>query len=159
MKRRLSEEVGCETAAEIYEKLIRRTLGVACDFKRRAPSARIVLFHTPQDPVEKLKNKFRGPWEFCPQEGEHLGARMANALRAAFATGANKAVLIGTDLADIEATDIEGAFRNIGKKVRRAGSGCRWRLLSHRDGSSDWRSFAFQRMGNRRSLFHDRTRA
>jgi rSAM/selenodomain-associated transferase 2 len=42
---------------------------------------------------------------------------MANALRAAFATGANKAVLIGTDLSDIEATDIEGAFRNIGEKT------------------------------------------
>ena len=117
VKRRLSEEVGPERAAEVYEKLIRRTLGVAGDFKRRAPEARVVLFHTPQDPVEKLRNKFRGPWEFCPQQGKHLGARMANALRAAFATGANKAVLIGTDLSDIEATDIEGAFRNIGKKV------------------------------------------
>ncbi len=117
VKRRLSEEAGSQRAVEVYEKLIRRTLGVACDFKRRAPEARVVLLHTPQDPVEKLKNKFRGPWEFCPQEGQHLGARMANALRTAFATGANKAVLIGTDLSDIEATDIEGAFRNIGEKA------------------------------------------
>ena len=117
VKRRLSEEVGSERAAEVYEKLIRRTLGVAGDFKRRAPEARVIIFHTPQDPVEKLKNKFRGPWEFSPQQGQHLGERMANALRAAFATGANKAVLIGTDLSDIEATDIEGAFRNIGEKV------------------------------------------
>ncbi len=117
VKRRLSEEIGSERAAEVYEKLIRRTLGVAGDFKRRAPETRVVLFYTPQDPVEKLKNKFKGPWEFCPQQGEHLGERMANALRAAFAAGANKAVLIGTDLADIEATDIEGAFRNIGEKA------------------------------------------
>jgi len=117
VKRRLSQEVGSEKAAEVYEKLIRRTLGVACDFKRRAPATRMVLFHTPQDPVEKLKNKFRGPWEFYPQEGEHLGSRMANAFRAAFATGADKAVLIGTDLSDIEATDIEVAFRNIGEKA------------------------------------------
>jgi len=117
VKRRLSEEVGPARAAEVYEKLIRRTLGVVCDFKRRAPATRILLFHTPEDPVEKLKVKFRGPWEFRAQEGEHLGARMANALRAAFATGADKAVLIGTDLADIEATDIESAFREIGEKV------------------------------------------
>ena len=117
VKRRLSEEIGSERAAEVYEKLIRRTLGVAGDFKRRAPEIRVVLFYTPQDPVEKLKNKFRGPWELCPQQGEHLGERMANALQAAFATGANKAVLIGTDLSDIEATDIEGAFRNIGEKA------------------------------------------
>ncbi|MFZ0927154.1 MAG: TIGR04282 family arsenosugar biosynthesis glycosyltransferase [Syntrophobacteraceae bacterium] len=117
VKRRLSEEIGSQRAAEVYEKLIRRTLGVACDFKRRAPEARIVLFHTPHDPVEKLKNKFRGPWEFWAQDGEHLGMRMANALRTAFATGARKAVLIGTDLSDIEAKDIEGAFRNIGEKT------------------------------------------
>ena len=117
VKRRLSEAVGPKRAAEVYEKLIRRTLGVACDFKRRQPGVRIVLFHTSQDPVEKLRNKFRGPWEFCAQKGEHLGARMENALQAVFATGARKAVLIGTDLADIEATDIEWAFENAGQKV------------------------------------------
>jgi hypothetical protein len=42
---------------------------------------------------------------------------MENALQAVFATGAGKAVLIGTDLADIEATDIEWAFGNTGQKV------------------------------------------
>ena len=117
VKRRLSEEIGSQKAAEVYEKLIRRTLGVACDLKRRAPETRIVLFHTPEDPVERFETKFRGPWEFCPQQGENLGVRMANALENAFATGANKAVLIGTDLADIEVMDIEGAFRDTGERV------------------------------------------
>ena len=117
VKRRLSETVGPQRAAEAYEKLIRRTLGVACDFKRRATEVRIALYYTPADSVESIRNKFRGPWEFCPQQGEHLGARMANALRAAFANGAAKAVLIGTDLADIEATDIDWSFRNAGESV------------------------------------------
>jgi hypothetical protein len=117
VKRRLSEEIGSEKAAQVYEKLIRRTLGVACDFKLSSPETRVVLFHTPDDPLEKLKNKFQGPWEFRPQEGKHLGQRMENALRAAFAAGARKAVLIGTDLADIEANDIEGAFRDTEEKV------------------------------------------
>ena len=117
VKRRLSETVGPQRAAEAYEKLIRRTLGVACDFKRRAPEVRIALYYTPADSAESLRNKFRGPWEFCPQQGAHLGARMENALRAAFANGAAKAVLIGTDLADIEATDIEWSFRNTGERV------------------------------------------
>lgn len=116
VKRRLSEEVGAERAAEIYEKLVRRTLGVVCDFKRRASDVRIVLVCTPEESFENLKNKFRGPWEFCLQEGEHLGARMENALRSAFAAGAAKAVLIGTDLADIEVADIEEAFRNTAEK-------------------------------------------
>ncbi len=117
VKRRLAETVGPQRAAEAYEKLIRRTLGVACDFKRRMPEVRITLYYTPVDSAEALRNKFRGPWEFCPQQGEHLGARMENALRAAFATGAHKVVLIGTDLANIEATDIEWAFGNTVEKV------------------------------------------
>ena len=115
VKKRLSESIGPERAAEIYEKLIRRTLGVVCDLKRRDPKVRTVICYTPEDSVEKLRRKFRGPWEFCPQEGQHLGERMRNALRRAFAMGAGKAVLIGTDLADIEITDIEGAFRNAGE--------------------------------------------
>jgi len=115
VKKRLSESIGPERAAEIYEKLIRRTLGVVCDLKRRDPKVRTIICYTPEDSVEKLRRKFRGPWEFCPQEGQHLGERMRNALRRAFAMGAGKAVLIGTDLADIEITDIEGAFRNAGE--------------------------------------------
>jgi hypothetical protein len=117
VKRRLSEEVGPARAAEVYEKLIRRTLGLVCDFTRRSPATRIIIFHTPENPVEKFKAKFRGPWEFRSQDGEHLGTRMANALRSAFATGADKVVLIGTDLADIQATDLERAFKDIGNKV------------------------------------------
>lgn len=117
VKKRLSESLGSEKASEVYEKLIRRTLGVACDFKRRVPQVRVVLFFTPEDSVDKLRKKFRGPWELRPQQGEHLGARMENAIRAAFATGARKVVLIGTDLADIEVADIEGAFRNTGEKA------------------------------------------
>lgn len=117
VKRRLAETVGPQRAAEAYEMLIRRTLGVVCDFKRKTPEVRIVLYYTPENSAESLRNKFRGPWEFCPQQGEHLGARMENALRAAFANGAAKAVLIGTDLADIRATDIEWSFGNTGERV------------------------------------------
>ncbi|MCL5406512.1 MAG: TIGR04282 family arsenosugar biosynthesis glycosyltransferase [Deltaproteobacteria bacterium] len=117
VKSRLSAEVGAEKAVEIYEKLLRRTLGIACDVKRKSPEIGITLFYTPQDPLEKLMNKFRGPWKFRPQEGDHLGERMAKGLRSAFAEGAGRAVLIGSDLADVEPGDIEEAFRNSGEKV------------------------------------------
>ena len=117
VKTRLSAEVGAEKAAGIYEKLLRRTLGIACDLKRKSPRVRIILYCTPHDPIQKLMNRFRGPWEFRPQEGAHLGHRMANALRAAFEEGARRAVLIGSDLADVEASDIEEAFLNLREKV------------------------------------------
>lgn len=117
VKTRLSRETGAEKAVEIYEKLLRRTLGVVCDLKRKAPEIRVTLFYAPQDPPQKLMSKFRGPWELRPQEGEHLGRRMANALRSAFAEGAGRVVLIGSDLADVESGDIEEAFRRSAENV------------------------------------------
>lgn len=117
VKKRLSEAVGAQKAAEIYEKLLRRTLGIACDLKRKSPEINITLFFTPRDPLQKLMDKFKGPWEFRPQRGAHLGERMANALRWAFEEGAGRAVLIGSDLADVESQDIEEAFLNLGEKV------------------------------------------
>ncbi|MDR3567247.1 MAG: TIGR04283 family arsenosugar biosynthesis glycosyltransferase [Syntrophobacteraceae bacterium] len=117
VKSRLAKEVGVEGAARIYEKLVRRTLGIACDVKRKSPQIDITLFYMPKDPLQGLVNKFRGPWKFQEQEGDHLGYRMASALRSAFAQGAGRAVLIGTDLADVEAGDIEEAFKNWGENV------------------------------------------
>jgi rSAM/selenodomain-associated transferase 1 len=117
VKKRLGAEVGAEKATRIYEKLLRRTLGIACDLKRKSPEVGITLFHTPHDPVDKLVKRFRGPWEFRPQEGDHLGERMSNALRWAFAAGAGRAVLIGSDLADVQWEDIEQAFRKTNEKV------------------------------------------
>lgn len=117
VKTRLARHIGPENAARVYEKLLRRTLGVAADFKRRNPDARVVLLHTPEDPPDLVVAKFSGPWEIRCQEGEHLGARMENALRTAFSEGAGSAVLIGSDIADIEAEDLEEGFRLAGEKT------------------------------------------
>ncbi len=113
VKTRLAEDVGPIEAASIYEKLLRRTLGEACEFAFGRPRTRVLLFHPPEDPEEDIKRKFSGPWEFHPQDGSHLGQRMNNALKTAFSAGAKKCVLIGSDLADIESADLEEAFRNI----------------------------------------------
>ncbi|MEN6438777.1 MAG: TIGR04282 family arsenosugar biosynthesis glycosyltransferase [Syntrophobacter sp.] len=112
-KTRLAREIGPERAAATYEKLLRRTLGIVSDFHMRNPDVDAVLFHTPDDPVEQLEDRFRGPWRFSPQEGAHLGERMKNAFAAAFSLGAEKVVLIGSDTADMELRDLDDAFRTI----------------------------------------------
>lgn len=111
VKTRLAAALGPQKAAEVYEKLLRRTLGVVSEFQLGNPAARVMLFHAPEDPPERVATRFCGRWEFHRQEGEHLGARMGNALRKAFSTGAGAAVLIGSDIADIEPEDLEEAFR------------------------------------------------
>jgi len=113
VKTRLAREIGPERAAAVYEKLLGRTLGIVSDFKVRNPDADAILFHTPDDPADRMKDRFRGPWSFLPQEGSHLGERMKNAFAAAFAMGAEKAVLIGSDIADMDGCDLDDAFRII----------------------------------------------
>jgi uncharacterized protein len=110
VKTRLARGVGEQKAAGIYEKLLRRTLGIVSDFQFRNPDVRVVLYHTPEDPPHKVKAKFKGCWEFCSQEGRHLGMRMENAVRSAFCAGAGRVVLIGSDIADIQVADLEEAF-------------------------------------------------
>lgn len=115
VKTRLSGEIGAARAASVYEKLLRRTLGVVSDFKHQNPGLRVLLFHTPGDPVQNLEKKFSGPWGFYPQVGGHLGERMENAVDAAFSLGAKKVVLIGSDISDIEPGDLEEAFLKTGE--------------------------------------------
>ncbi len=107
----MSTAIGPERACSVYEKLLRRTLGVAADFKLRNPDARILLFHTPGDPLDAILLRFSGPWEFHEQSGDHLGIRMENAVNFALSTGASQAVLIGSDLAELSVNDLEDAFR------------------------------------------------
>jgi len=117
VKKRLAREIGGQKSAEIYEKLLRRTLGVVADFQVKNPDARVCLYHTPMDLPVAVEAKFQGAWEFCPQEGQHLGERMEGALRSAFSAGAGRAVLIGSDIADIGVTDLEEAFENVRHKT------------------------------------------
>ncbi len=111
VKKRLATEIGPERACSIYEKLLRRTLGVVSDFKLKNPDTRILLFHLPEDPADEIARRFSGPWQFHQQVGDHLGTRMENAINFALSTGAGKAVLIGTDIADISVNELEEAFR------------------------------------------------
>ncbi len=121
VKTRLAAEIGTERAVSIYEKLLRRTLGVVADYKHLNPALSVLLFYTPGDPVEKIEKQFGGPWTLCPQEGEHLGERMKNAVDAAFSMGAQKVVLIGSDIADIEPGDLDEAFHKTGDGVSALG--------------------------------------
>ena len=49
-------------------------------------------------------------YQYLPQEGADLGARMANALKAVFRRGCRQALLIGTDFPDLPQTVICQAF-------------------------------------------------
>lgn len=111
VKSRLAAALGPQEAAAIYHRLLRRTLGVASDFKRSNPDCGIFLFCTPESSAGQIVAEFPGPWEVVHQEGEHLGERMKAALRYTSQLGYPHRVLIGSDVADIEPSDLLEAFQ------------------------------------------------
>lgn len=113
VKSRLSAGIGPEQSSHIYEKLVRRTLGVAGDFKWRHPDVGIIIYFTPADRQLQAQEAFPGPWRFVRQEGNHLGQRMEHAIQQTMDQGYTEVLLTGTDLADLESADLEEAFEAV----------------------------------------------
>ena len=111
VKTRLSREIGDEKALYVYQKLARRTLGVASDFKHTHEKIDLFLFYDPPERKIPFMKSYPGPWEFIPQIDGHLGHRMQAAFHHVFRTGYRQTVLIGTDIADIGERDIHDAFQ------------------------------------------------
>ncbi|MHC1742248.1 MAG: TIGR04283 family arsenosugar biosynthesis glycosyltransferase [Syntrophobacteraceae bacterium] len=113
VKTRLAGGVGDREALRLHTLLVRRTLGIACDFKRLHPDVSIFLVVEPPGCVNDLARSFPGPWLTDGQAGEHLGERMAHAIRRAFDRGGREVVLIGTDIGDLQPEDLEAAFERM----------------------------------------------
>ena len=110
VKSRLAAALGEESALAVYTRLVRRTLGVAADFKRLRPGAEIHLFFSPADKKERFASSYPGPRDFIAQEGAHLGERMERAFLWAREKGFDRAVMVGSDIADLAASDLDEAF-------------------------------------------------
>ena len=111
VKSRLAAAVGPMEAAHVYERLVRRTLGVVADYKRNQTETEIFISFTPPDREDDMRRAFPGPWEFTPQENGSLGRRMESAVEGVRRLGFRQVVLIGSDLSDIEASDFSAAFQ------------------------------------------------
>jgi rSAM/selenodomain-associated transferase 1 len=107
VKSRLASSMGNEKALLAYEALLD-------DLARSLEKlSHVTVFHTSLDDAPELKRLFPSLWKFYPQEGHDLGMRMANAFKLAFAAGAGKSVLIGSDCPYLEPGDIQAAFENL----------------------------------------------
>lgn len=110
VKSRLAPSIGTSEAARVYEKLVRRTLGVASEFLASNPDVRGFVFFSPAERARDVEARFQGPWVFMPQEGAHIGERMGNADKALRRSGLRRIVLIGSDIADLDPGDLRDAF-------------------------------------------------
>jgi rSAM/selenodomain-associated transferase 1 len=106
VKTRLAETVGAEKALEVYQKLLAITRKVTqpldCD--------RQVWY---SNFIDKEDCWERSEYEKRLQSGENLGARMKEAFRQVFEDGYEKAIIIGSDCAELKSLIIEKAFREL----------------------------------------------
>jgi rSAM/selenodomain-associated transferase 2/rSAM/selenodomain-associated transferase 1 len=110
VKTRLARGIGQEKALCLYQKLVRRTLGIASDFNMVHNDVYPFLFYYPSEKNAEIRKAYPGPWAFVSQADGHLGDKMGAAFDHVFQKGYGQAVLIGSDIADLLGIDIEEAF-------------------------------------------------
>lgn len=68
------------------------------------------LYFAPENAGAEIRHWLRPGWSARPQEAGDLGARMSAAFEEAFAEGAQRVALIGSDCPEILDTDIQAAW-------------------------------------------------
>ncbi len=105
VKTRLAAEIGDETAAVVYRRLVRDVLRVVS----LAPTDGVRILFDPPEREADIRAWIEAEWpgndaenlEFAPQTGGDLGNRLSAAIEAAFAEGTRKVAAIGTDCVEI----------------------------------------------------------
>lgn len=106
VKTRLAESVGDPKALRIYAKLLEYTRDIVRPLK-----VDLQVWYSSYIPLNDLWDNAGA--EKRTQQGENLGARMKHAFNTVFAEGYNRAVIIGSDCAQLESSIIQQAFENL----------------------------------------------
>lgn len=105
VKTRIAEALGAEAAAAVYRTLVERVLG------NLAGLSEVELRFAPDDARSEIEPWLRPGWRACPQGEGDLGARLQRAFAEAFAAGARRVVVIGSDCPEVGAEDILEAWQ------------------------------------------------
>lgn len=103
VKTRLAAAIGEDAAAAAYRFMLER-----CKDLTKGRNAHKQVWYT--DHIEENDLWEERYFEKKLQQGADLGERMSYAFQMAFKEGFDKVVVIGTDIPDMSAKDIDGAF-------------------------------------------------
>lgn len=103
VKTRLAAEIGDHQALLVYLQLLEHTHKVADEV-----AADVQVHYTDSIDEFGLLDYFK--FKKMLQQGEHLGARMYNAIEGGLDAGYSKVVLIGSDCIELTAEIVEDAF-------------------------------------------------
>ena len=105
VKSRLASTVGKKAALDLYKNFI---FDILATIEKR-DFALYCCFY-PEDALADVKKILGAQYQYLPQQGEDLGARMAHCFHQAFTKGFNRVLLIGSDLPDLPGEIIDEAF-------------------------------------------------
>lgn len=109
VKTRLAETIGNKKAVNIYSLLAENVVRNI----QRLKNTYNYIFYSEESEKEKIKNWIKGSFFYSPQKGNGLGARMSNAFKLVFGHGAEKALIIGTDIPDLSTEIINDAIKKL----------------------------------------------
>ncbi|SDS24283.1 TIGR04282 family arsenosugar biosynthesis glycosyltransferase [Gramella sp. MAR_2010_147] len=106
VKTRLAKDLGNEKALEIYKFLLNHS----AKFTAAVNATKQVYYSDSVNKDDIWNNEL---YSKKKQLGEDLGERMQNAFQNGFEENYKKIIIIGTDMYDIDSTDIENAFQDL----------------------------------------------
>ena len=106
VKTRLAKDLGDDKALEIYKFLLEHSAA----FTSSVNAEKHVYYSDSITEQDIWDNKI---YKKKLQSGAHLGKRMENAFKNGFEENHEKIIVIGSDMYDIQAGDIEEAFRQL----------------------------------------------
>ena len=108
VKTRLAVNVGEKKAYDIYQLLLENSWNTIKQSKLLTS-----IEYTPEGFRSEIKNLFGDNIEYHAQQGNDIGMRMATAFQRVFASGTDYAILMGSDLPDLDEEIIKIAFTKL----------------------------------------------
>lgn len=106
VKTRLGEDLGMEQAASVYESILRSILSRL--MKQTSAFHKILYVAGPRD--QSWFREYFPSWHIQRQEGNSLGHRLLNTFQKGFEKGADRIVIVGTDVPDLNMEIIHRSF-------------------------------------------------
>ena len=106
VKTRLAASIGNQNALDVYKFLLKHTQEIVS----KVDATRRILYSEEIIDNDIWDNKI---YQKALQSGTDLGEKMKNAFAEGFKNGYKKIVIIGTDLYNLEASNIEIAFQKL----------------------------------------------
>jgi len=110
VKTRLAKDVGESEAARIYSQMAKTIIENTSD----PESYNTIIFYDPPEKEQEIKHWIeKTELQYLPQTGNTLGDRISSAFMKVYSSGADKAVIIGSDCIDVNRETINEAMGSL----------------------------------------------